>query len=203
MSHSNKNVNSGYIYCLINEGMPDLVKVGRTNNLEERIKQSNKTDTFKSPYSFKCIYAIKVTDTSVEKLFHLSLDKYRITREETNGQSEYFKISSDAIYSLFNMYLKMNNNYKCSWVYNNYIKVERPTVRCAYRYTCIICNCNIKNHEITHKITEIIQKQSENIVKLRSTPKIFFEKNKETNDDIDKLFVILEQKCTSEVDLDE
>ena len=28
-------------------------------------------------------------------------------------------------------------------------------------------------------------------------------KTKETNDDIDKLFVILEQKCTSEVDLDE
>jgi hypothetical protein len=207
MDTSENQQGLGYVYCLTNEGMPGIVKIGFTDNLQQRLQEANQTQTFKSPYSFKCIYAIKVKNAySVEKLFHISLDKFQIKREETGKLSEFFKISSDAIYSLFYIYLKSNNFYRCCWVYNNYVKIERPTVRCVYTNKCIVCNCNSKNHEIEHSMIELIQKQKEYIEIINSTPnKIFEIKMKENLHFVHKLTEIIEQKCkiSKEVKLDE
>lgn len=47
------------IYILINEAMPGYVKIGKTNNLEQRIRS---LDTTGVPLPFECFYACKVKD---------------------------------------------------------------------------------------------------------------------------------------------
>jgi len=49
------------IYILINEAMPGYVKIGKTNNLEQRIRS---LDTTGVPLPFECFYACKVKDAS-------------------------------------------------------------------------------------------------------------------------------------------
>lgn len=49
------------IYILINESMPGYVKIGKTNNLEQRIRS---LDTTGVPLPFECFYACKVEDAS-------------------------------------------------------------------------------------------------------------------------------------------
>ena len=64
------------VYILTNESMPDVIKVGVTDNLEERIKKLDSTNT---PLPFECYYAVEVEDASgIEKKMHLGLDDYRI-----------------------------------------------------------------------------------------------------------------------------
>ena len=56
------------IYILINPAMPGLVKIGRTNNLEDRLRSLDNTST---PLPFQCIYAVEVDkDLNIEKLLH-------------------------------------------------------------------------------------------------------------------------------------
>ena len=56
--------------------MPDILKVGITDNLERRIKELDNTST---PLPFECIYAVEVEDASkIEKLIHQGLDSTRI-----------------------------------------------------------------------------------------------------------------------------
>jgi len=49
------------IYVLINEAMPGYVKIGKTNNLEQRIRS---LDTTGVPLPFECFYACKVKDAA-------------------------------------------------------------------------------------------------------------------------------------------
>ena len=56
------------IYILINEAMPGYVKIGKTNNLEQRIRS---LDTTGVPLPFECFYACTVTDSAfVERQLH-------------------------------------------------------------------------------------------------------------------------------------
>jgi predicted GIY-YIG superfamily endonuclease len=41
------------VYILTNESMPDLVKIGITDNLERRIRELDNTST---PLHFECFY---------------------------------------------------------------------------------------------------------------------------------------------------
>lgn len=50
---------SEIIYVLINEAMPGYVKIGKTTNLEERIRS---LDTTSVPLPFECFYACTVKD---------------------------------------------------------------------------------------------------------------------------------------------
>jgi len=49
------------IYVLINEAMPGYVKIGKTSNLEQRIRS---LDTTSVPLPFECFYACKVKDAA-------------------------------------------------------------------------------------------------------------------------------------------
>ena len=49
------------IYILINEAMPGYVKIGKTNNLEQRIRS---LDTTGVPLPFECFYACTVKDAA-------------------------------------------------------------------------------------------------------------------------------------------
>ena len=79
------------VYILINQSMPDTIKIGITDNLERRIKELDNTST---PLPFECYYAVEVKDASkIEKKIHEGLDDKRIrqSREFFNASPEQAK----------------------------------------------------------------------------------------------------------------
>lgn len=52
------------VYILTNKSMPDLVKIGITDNLERRIRELDNTST---PLPFECFYAVEVSNASAIK----------------------------------------------------------------------------------------------------------------------------------------
>ena len=78
------------IYILINEAMPDYVKIGRTNEdgLKDRVRTLSNTSV---PFPFELFYACKVpTDRNAETLLHGAFDKYRVS-----ARREFFEISPE------------------------------------------------------------------------------------------------------------
>jgi|TARA_B110001454_G_C12583366_1_gene377057 hypothetical protein len=66
------------VYILINESMPDLIKVGITDDLERRMKELDKTGT---PLPFECFYAVEIDESlapKIEKKIHEGFDDKRV-----------------------------------------------------------------------------------------------------------------------------
>jgi len=76
------------IYILINEAMPGYVKIGKTSNLEQRIRS---LDTTSVPLPFECFYACKVKDASFvdRQLLDAFLD------HRVRSSREFFEISPE------------------------------------------------------------------------------------------------------------
>jgi len=80
------------IYILINEAMSGYVKIGRTTNLEQRIRS---LDTTNSPLPFECFYACTVKDANfAEKQLH---DAFLDQRVRSNR--EFFEVSPERVAS--------------------------------------------------------------------------------------------------------
>jgi hypothetical protein len=80
------------VYILINEAMPGYVKLGRTTNLEQRIRSLDNTS---APLPFECFYACTVSDaTFVERQLH---DAFADVRVRSNR--EFFEIAPERIAS--------------------------------------------------------------------------------------------------------
>ena len=78
----------GIVYVLTNPGMPGLVKIGKTKNIEQRLKDLYTTGV---PDPFECAYAVKVADMdTVEKAFHAAFDPYRNRKKK-----EFFRIKPE------------------------------------------------------------------------------------------------------------
>ena len=72
---------SNIVYIFINQSMPDMVKIGITDNVESRVKElSGSTGV---PLPFECYYAVKVSEDAkkLEKKIHEGFDKQRVRRE--------------------------------------------------------------------------------------------------------------------------
>ena len=64
------------VYILTNECMPEVIKIGITENLESRMKQLDNTSV---ALSFECFYAVQVENAEeIERLFHQGLDDCRV-----------------------------------------------------------------------------------------------------------------------------
>ena len=66
------------VYILINQSMPDLIKVGITEDLERRMKELDKTGT---PLPFECFYAVEIDESlapKIEKKIHEGFDDKRL-----------------------------------------------------------------------------------------------------------------------------
>ena len=82
---------SEYIYILTNPTIPDLVKIGRTTNLEERLRSLSSHSGI--PVSFECYYCCEVKDAQdIEKRLHFGLGDHRI-----NPKREFFRISPERV----------------------------------------------------------------------------------------------------------
>ena len=82
---------SEFVYILTNPTIPDLVKIGRTKNLEERLKSLSSHSGV--PVPFQCFYCCEVTDGSeVEKRLHFGLGDHRV-----NPKREFFRINPERV----------------------------------------------------------------------------------------------------------
>ena len=89
-SNFRKNSKEGIVYLIANPAMPGLVKLGKTIDLKERLKQLFNTSV---PFPFRCIYAKKVKDYSeVERKLHKGLNNCR-----ANMNREFFSIAEDEV----------------------------------------------------------------------------------------------------------
>lgn len=89
------------IYVLINESMPGYVKIGRTNNLEQRIRS---LDTTSVPLPFECFYACTVRDSQfTERQLHDAFLDNRI-----RSSREFFEISPERVVSALRL-AEINN----------------------------------------------------------------------------------------------
>lgn len=88
----NYKIMNEIIYILINEAMPGYVKIGRTTNLEQRIRS---LDTTSVPLPFECFYACIVKDAEfVEKQLHDAFLDHRV-----RSSREFFELSPDRVVS--------------------------------------------------------------------------------------------------------
>jgi len=81
------------VYVFTNEAMPGLVKIGRTNDLDGRMRELYKTGV---PLPYECHYAVMVSDTdaavSLEKKLHNLFAENRI-----NKKREFFRVSPERV----------------------------------------------------------------------------------------------------------
>lgn len=104
---------TNYIYLLSNSCLPDWVKIGRTNNLDRRLKELYNTSI---PTPFKLEESIKTNNLQkakiVERSIHALIDNLNpLLRKETEAKNrEFFKISIDLGKDIFNLASKIINN---------------------------------------------------------------------------------------------
>ena len=93
MSKTNNNkIKNGIVYVMINEAMPGYVKIGKTNDLEQRIKDLDNTSI---PLPFECFYACTVKNMDfVETQIHDTFEDSRV-----RSKREFFRIASERVVS--------------------------------------------------------------------------------------------------------
>ena len=80
------------VYVLINEAMPGYTKIGKTTDLEQRMRDLDKTSV---PLPFECFYAACVNDMSyVEKQLHDAFADMRVRKNR-----EFFEIAPERVMS--------------------------------------------------------------------------------------------------------
>lgn len=76
------------IYILINEAMPGYVKIGKTGDLEQRVRS---LDTTSVPLPFECFYACSVKNADfVERQLHEAFADNRV-----RSSREFFEIAPE------------------------------------------------------------------------------------------------------------
>jgi hypothetical protein len=78
------------VYVLTNPAFEGYVKVGRTTNLEQRLRSLDNTSV---PLPFRCVFAVEVEDDAqVEKLVHQAFADHR-----TRTTREFFEVDPQRI----------------------------------------------------------------------------------------------------------
>ena len=80
----------GIVYVLTNESMPDLVKIGITRNMKQRLRDLYTTNV---PLPFELHYAVRVNNANeVEQRIHAIFAPDRVTKRR-----EFFEISAERV----------------------------------------------------------------------------------------------------------
>jgi hypothetical protein len=82
------------VYLLTNPTMPDLVKIGRTTDLETRLRSLSTHSGV--PVPFECFYACEVRDSvEVERALHEAFGDHRI-----NPKREFFRLNPERVQAI-------------------------------------------------------------------------------------------------------
>ena len=82
----------GIVYVLTNAAIDGYVKIGKTTNLEQRLRSLDNTSV---PLPFRCVYAVEVDDESeVERLLHQTFADHR-----TRSTREFFEVDPQRVIS--------------------------------------------------------------------------------------------------------
>ena len=88
---------AGFVYVLINEFMPGIVKIGSTErNIKERINELSSTTGVPMPFTLKH-YLMCENPVEIECLIHENFSQYRV-----NDKREFFKIPYESVISYMN-----------------------------------------------------------------------------------------------------
>ena len=78
------------MYCLVNQAMPGYVKIGKTGNLEERLRSLDNTSM---PLSFEYVFALEVEEPDkIERLLHQTFHDQR-----TRSTREFFEVGPERV----------------------------------------------------------------------------------------------------------
>jgi len=78
------------VYVMTNEAMPGIVKIGRTGNIEQRIRE---LDTTALPLPYECHYAAQVDNSiATEKILHALFSEYRV-----RANREFFRLQPEKV----------------------------------------------------------------------------------------------------------
>ncbi len=81
---------TGIVYCLTNPAMPDLVKIGKTADLEHRLQQLDNTSV---PIPFECVMAVEVENAGeAERLLHEVFGAQRV-----RPKREFFRVGPEHV----------------------------------------------------------------------------------------------------------
>lgn len=113
----------GYVYCLINEAMDNICKIGMTNTpnktSHERAKELSASTG--CPIPFVVLYDIKVKNpTKYEKILHKKLDNFRY-----NKNREFFKCNPMDIIDYFKMENLIEKDYDKNDFHQDYLTVYK------------------------------------------------------------------------------
>ena len=92
----------GYLYCVSNQSMPGILKVGMTEQSPEiRLNEANSSDTWRPPTPYKIEFAKKVLNPKQkETTLHNLLSQYT---ERINPKREFFRVSSEEVKTFFDL----------------------------------------------------------------------------------------------------
>jgi len=92
-----KTNRSEVVYILTNPAMPDLIKIGRTCNLEERVRSLSSRSGV--PVAFEVFYACEVEDScQVESRVHEGFGDSRV-----NPKREFFRLNPERVLSILKL----------------------------------------------------------------------------------------------------
>ena len=154
----------GWVYCLSNPSMPELVKIGMTERTpEERAKELSTTGV---PTPFVIEFAKKVKNPAQkEATLHALLEKYA---ERTNARREFFRTTPDVVRQFFDLMDDVDGSTPdvspvaepLTETYQNFVKSIRPSVKEA--------NPDFTPQQIITEIASLWQKKKNPVVEVKS-----------------------------------
>jgi len=89
----------GYVYVLKNECMPGLIKIGITDNIQERMRVLNNTSV---PVQFESVYTCVVRKADMRKI-ESALHK-AFAPDRVNPKREFFRMDADRVIPILSMF---------------------------------------------------------------------------------------------------
>ena len=94
----------GYIYILINQAFPNLVKLGYTNNIESRLKTLNSNSGLPDPYSCYAYYRVKKRLTDLQ--LHSLIDTLNPSLRHSQNR-EFYEMNAEEAYNILEIISKI------------------------------------------------------------------------------------------------